>query len=517
MTAQLPEVAQALLDPKFYPDKTTRVEMMQTQMSFIFLTGKYVYKVKKPVNLGYLDYTTLEQRHYFCDQEVKLNRRLCPEAYLGVIPIMRESSEIRCGGEGEVIDYAVKMLYLPQDRMMNILLDRNRVTLEMVEQVAQKMVDFHSKAATDPTISNYGKIEAVRVNTEENFSQTEKYTGIAISANQFQRIKDYTNGILQEKISVFTQRAGSGKIKDCHGDLHAAHICFSDSLCIYDCIEFNDRFRYCDVASEIAFLAMDLDHYGRADLSRGFSEAYIRISGDTQISELLKFYKGYRAYVRGKVACFKLDDPYVSEMEREQARENARSYFELAEAYARSRPLLFITVGLVGSGKSTLSYALAKRLGLTVISSDVVRKQLANIPPTEHHFEGMESGIYSADFSRQTYDKLFSEARNILNQGDSVILDASFIKADERLKARKLAEETGADFRVLECTLDETNTRQRLSQRLNNSSVSDGRWEIYEPQKNKFDPVNEVSPEQHFIIDSAKPMGEQIERVINEL
>ncbi len=514
---ELPEVAQALLDPRVYPEKPGRIDMLQTQMSFIFLTGSYAYKVKKAVNLGYLDYTALEQRRHFCEQEVKLNRRLCPESYLGVIPITRDQSGVSLSGRGETVDYAVKMRQLPADRMMDFLLDRDRVSPEMVRQVARKLSDFHSRAASGPAIGAFGKIEAVSLNTDENFSQTEKYIGRTITAGRYRRIKDYTGGMLRDKAGLFDERVAGGRIRDCHGDLHSAHICFTDGVCIYDCIEFNDRFRYADVASEIAFLAMDLDHYGRADLSRSFVDAYIRASGDVSLKELLKFYKCYRAYVRGKVACFKFDDPYISAEEREQALEIARSYFNLADSYSRHRPLLFITVGLVGSGKSTLARALAKRAGLTVISSDVIRKQLAAVPADEHRFEAMETGIYSADFSRRTYDELFAVARKILSQGDPVILDASFIKAEERQKALRVAGEAGADFYLLECILDEDNTRRRLLQRLQEVSVSDGRWEIYTLQKPKFQPVTEIPPDRHFVIDSAGPLGEQITRILDSI
>jgi uncharacterized protein len=316
---------------------------------------------------------------------------------------------------------------------------------------------------------------------------------------------------------VFKARASAGKIRDCHGDLHSQHICFANEISIFDCIEFNDRFRYCDVASEIAFLAMDLDHFGRADLSRAFTDAYINISHDEQIREVLKFYKCYRAYVRGKVGCFKYADPYISDAEKQLTLRMTRGYFELAASYARSKPALFITVGLVGSGKSTLAQLLAKRLGLTVISSDIVRKQIASIPATEHHFNEMETGIYSEDFTRLTYDRLYFEAEKILKQGDSVILDASFIKASERGRALELALKLQADFFILECRLDEASTRQRLAKRLKNRSVSDGRWEIYEPQKKKFDPVTEVDLPGYFLFDSALPLEEQIDKVIGRI
>jgi uncharacterized protein len=517
MTTQLPEVAQALLDPSLYPDPTNRVEMMQTQMSFIFLTGKFVYKLRKPVNLGYLDYSSLEKRHHFSQQELVLNRRLSPKVYLDVIPVKRSKGKISLNGQGETIDYVVKMVYLPQNRMMNVLLDRNRVTSEMVEQLAHKLVEFHTTANTSSEISSFGKIENIKYNTDENFSQTEKYFGVTITEKQFQNIKQYTNRILEEKADIFQERESTEKIKDCHGDLHSQHICFTTAINIFDCIEFNDRFRYCDVASEIAFLAMDLDHYGRADLSRSFTDAYIALSRDEKIKEVLKFYKCYRAYVRGKVGCFKYDDPYISEEERKQTLQLTRGYFELAESYTRSRPRLFITVGLVGSGKSTLSQGLAKRLGLTVISSDIIRKQIAEVPVKEHHYNEMDTGIYSEQHSRLTYDRLYSEAERILNRGDSVILDASFIKSEERQKAARLAGSTQAELFIVECKLDEDNTRLRLARRMKKGSVSDGRWDIFEPQKKKFEPVTEAGNMGYFVIDTSLQPEKQIDSIITRI
>ncbi len=517
MASQLPEIAQFLLNPSIYPDKPTGVEMMQTQMSFIFLTGKYVYKLKKPVNLGYLDYTTLEKRRYFCEQELELNRRLSPNVYLGVLPVTRQKTGFSLEGPGEIVEYLVKMLQLPQDRMLNFLLERNRVQPEMLEKVAQILADFHSRAATNLTISSFGQLEAIKINTDENFWQSSPYIEKIVTSGQFERLKTYHDSFFNQNSSLFKQRVSEGKIRDCHGDLHAQHICFADNIYIYDCIEFNERFRYCDVASEIAFLAMDLDHYGRADLSRAFVKAYMSASGDLQIKELLKFYKIYRAHVRAKVACFKFDDPYVSDNERKLAIDAAHGYFELADSYARRRPRLFITVGLVGSGKSTLAQVLARRLGLTVLSSDIIRKQLAGIAPTEHRFEEVESGIYSAEFSQKTYNKMFSEAESILKEGDSVIMDATFLKSEERGKAALLAQRVGADFYVIECRLDEANTRQRLSQRLKNTAISDGRWEIYEPQKNKFEPVIEFPADVTFRVDSARNMADQVSTIISKI
>ncbi|MFC2008230.1 AAA family ATPase [Chloroflexota bacterium] len=509
---QLPEMVQALLDPKTYPEATQQVELVQTQMSFVFLTDDYVYKVKKPVNLGYLDYTTMDNRRFFCQREVELNRRLCPDVYLGVVTITGDREDTVVNGQGKVIDYAVKMRRLPRTAMMDMLLSNNQISAQMVKDVAQKLVEFHRKAATNATISAFGQLDAITQNTEENFTQAEKYIGNTISREDYQRIRVYTDDFIWQNVSLFHKRVQDGRIRDCHGDLHAAHICFTNGICIYDCIEFNDRFRYCDVASEVAFLAMDLDHYGRADLSRIFVGAYIDQSHDEELLKLLKCYKCYRAYVRGKVESFKLDDPYITEAEKRQTLAVATGYFDLAGSYLRSKPMLLITTGLVGTGKTALAQALAKSLGLVVISSDVTRKELAGIPLTEHRFEELDTGLYSAEFSRMTYDKMFTEAENVLSDGDSVIIDASFIKKEERLKVKEVAEKMDADFMIIECSLDEASIRQRLAQRLEQGSVSDGRWEILGPQKEQFQPVVEVPAANHVIIDTS----ESLDKVVNK-
>jgi len=336
----LPTTVKALLEPQAYPHKPQKIELVQTQMSFIFLTGEYVYKIKKPVNLGYLDYTTLEKRHFFCHQELELNRRLCPDAYLAVVPITmslrgakRRSNLVEVEGRGKEIEYAVKMKQLPQDRMMDVLLPRGQVTLEMVARVAERLVGFHRKAETNQRIAAFGRLDVIRQNTDENFAQTEKYIGTSITAGKYQHIKNYTDNFINSNASLFDKRVREGKIRDCHGDLHAAHVCFTDDVCIYDCIEFNDRFRYSDVASEVAFLAMDLDRYRQAGLSRHLVNTYVGLSHDEELLKLLDFYKCYRAYVRGKVESFKLDDPYIPEEEKAKVLTAVRSYFQLAGSY----------------------------------------------------------------------------------------------------------------------------------------------------------------------------------------
>jgi aminoglycoside phosphotransferase family enzyme len=331
---ELSVLLQALSRPAAYPHTPSEVEIVQTQISVVFIAGDYVYKIKKPVDFGFLDFTTLDKRLFYCRQEVTLNRRLCPDVYLGVVPITQEGDTLSPEGNGIEVEYAVKMRRLPQDRLMDSLLQQKRVTPEMVAGVAAKLAGFHEGARIGSELASTGDLDNVARNTEENFAQTEDYVNLTITPRQFECIRRYTHAFQDSRARLFSERVENGRIRDCHGDLHAAHICFSEGLCIFDCIEFNDRFRYIDVASEIAFLAMDLDFHERPDLSHHFVNEYVKASGDAQSLELLDFYKCYRAYVRGKVEGFKLNDPHVSEEEKSRTLAVARRYFELADSYA---------------------------------------------------------------------------------------------------------------------------------------------------------------------------------------
>lgn len=331
--SELPPLIQALFKPEAYPDPPRAIELVQTQISYVFLADNLVYKIKKLVDFGFLDFTTLEKRKHFCEKEIELNRRLCPDAYLGVVTVTQDNGSYHIGGRGEAVEYAVNMRRLPRERMMDVLLAGNKVTPDMLRRVAEIVAAFHRKAATGGEINTVGGINAVITNTSENFTQTEKHVGAIIPRETFHRIRDFTEGFISENSSLFRQRADEGRIRDCHGDLHAAHICFGEKICIYDCIEFIDRFRYTDVAAEVAFLAMDLDHYGRSDLSKTFVDAYVASSGDKDILSLLNFYKCYRAYVRGKIGCQQYEDPHIPAAAKEAVLANTQGYFELAESY----------------------------------------------------------------------------------------------------------------------------------------------------------------------------------------
>jgi aminoglycoside phosphotransferase family enzyme len=332
----MPELAvlvQALTNPRAYPHNPKTIELVQTQISFVFLAGDYVYKVKKPVDFGFLDFTTLEKRRFYCQQEVILNKRLCPDFYIGAVPITQEGKEVRVEGNGTAVEYAVKMRPLPDQRMMDRLLRNNQVTPEMVEKIAKRLVEFHREAKINEQLAEIGGISTVAKNAEENFEQVESYVNKTVSKEQYNLIRDYTYSFMKKNEKLFAKRVKERRIRDCHGDLHAAHICFVDGICIFDCIEFNDRFRYIDVASEIAFLCMDLDFHGHPELAQHFADTYVKAAGDKELVKLLNFYKCYRAYVRGKVESFQLDDPHIPADQKEKKVAVAKRYFELAKSY----------------------------------------------------------------------------------------------------------------------------------------------------------------------------------------
>ena len=518
--SQLPEVIAALLDPAHYPDDAPdEVKLIQTQMSFVLLTGKHAYKLRKPVNLGYVDYTTLDRRKLYSYKEVALNRRLCPDTYLGVIPITEHNGKIALGGDGEVIDYAVKMKQLPAAGMMDHRLSTGELTAEMVSAVAAKMASFHAAAETGDEISRFGAIESVKCNIDENFEQSRPYIGRALSQRQFDSLRRFFDVFLKDHAPAFGRRVAEGRIRDCHGDLHSAHICFQDAnICIFDCIEFNDRFRYGDTAAEVAFLAMDLDHFGRADLRQAFVFEYIRRSGDTGLCEMLRFYQAYRAHVRAKVACFKLDDPFVPAGEKAAELDKAQGYFDLALSYTRHGPRLFITVGFTGCGKSALAAEIARHLGSVYISSDVTRKKLAGLPPTQRASEGIEGGLYSREMTEKTYTAMMAEAEQALLMWHSVVIDATFLRRADREKASDLARCVNAEFVILDCRLPEEGLKRRLERRLTETAVSDGTWEVYLSQRSRFEPVDEVPPGQnHVIIDASRPVAVNVREIIDRL
>jgi aminoglycoside phosphotransferase family enzyme len=330
------EVVEALMKPEAYDEEPGQVELTQTHISFVFLTRNFVYKVKKAVDFGFLDFTTLEKRRFFCEKELELNRRLCGNMYLEVVPINRSRSNIiKIKGEGETVEYAVKMKRMPQEKMMSKLLEEKKVDTKLIDKLAKIIAEFHSKAETNRRISEFGSLTIIETNWKENFEQTREFVGKTISMKDFKFIHERIDDFMKGNVSFFEKRMAEDRVRDCHGDIHSGNIFVTDRIYIFDAIEFNERFRYSDVASDVAFLAMDLDFKERADLSNFFVKMYVEYSGDQELTKLLPFYKCYRAYVRGKVTSFKLKDPSVVGEEKRAAMKEAKAYFKLATTYAK--------------------------------------------------------------------------------------------------------------------------------------------------------------------------------------
>ncbi len=517
----LPPHIQALLSPDAYPHPADGVELRQTHVSYLLFAGEFVYKLKKPLDLGFLDFTTLEKRRHFCEQEVRLNRRLCRGAYLGVVPVSYVEGDARIDARGSVIDYAVKMRRLPDDGMMPGLLDRNAVTHEMIARLARRIAEFHASSERSDEIDRYGGLETAMVNWRENFQQTEPFIGRTITQRQFDDIQAFVEEVATGDADLFERRVREGRARDCHGDLRADAVCFEgDHVCIFDCIEFNERFRYSDVAADIAFLAMDLEDRGRRDLSDELMGRYLAATLDSTLPLTLPFYQCYRAYVRGKVDGFHLDQPEVSDEQKAAATAAARRSFALAHRYAAERPsrTLLITIGVTGSGKSYLANALAARVGALILSSDVVRKRLLGIDPGEPRAEPIDAGIYAPDVSERTYAALLDEARPWLERGKPVVLDASYLQRAHRQGALRLAQETDARFLALECEAGESLVWERLSERRGEQRVvSDGRWEVYQAQQERREPVDELPVGSHTVVETARSLAEQIEGVLAHL
>ena len=329
-------IVEAMSKPETYPELTDKIELIQTHISFVFLIDNYVYKIKKPVNFGFLDFSTLEKRKMYCEKELALNRRLCPEIYLSVVPITRQADGLRLGGDGEPLEYALKMKRLPQECIMTYLLWNGKIGKETIDDLAKIVAKFHNEAQTNEEISEIGGIKTVKFNWDENFAQTQKYIGQTVTQDAFDFIQSKINSFIADNAALFQSRLEGNRIRDCHGDLHSGNIFVTDKIYIFDAIEFNDRFRYSDVAADVAFLAMDLDYQNRSDLADYFIEQYIGYSKDTELTKLLPFYKCYRAYVRGKVVSFRLDDPNINPEGKATATKEASAYMQLAAKYAKS-------------------------------------------------------------------------------------------------------------------------------------------------------------------------------------
>jgi aminoglycoside phosphotransferase family enzyme/predicted kinase len=474
------ELIAALSEPNAYPFPVESIEVRQTHISAVFLVGEYVYKVKKPVNLGFLDFSTLEKRYHFCQEEVRLNRRLAPEVYRGVVPIVRTSQGgLKVEADGPPIEWAVKMKRLPDQATLLAYLERDELPSALVVKVAERLATFHAQAERGPHIAASGRFEVVAANARENFIQTQNHVGITVTAEVMTRLQALTETHLNALQPQIDARAARGIPCDTHGDLHLNHIYYfpdqqsPNDLIAIDCVEFADRFRHADPIADMAFLAMDLAFHDRRDLSKILCDNYLRAANDPDGKALLPFYIAYRAVVRAKVEGIELTEKEIPVVERESARRRAQAHWLLALGELETplrRPTLVLMAGLPGSGKSTLARSLTEKANFQLLRTDVVRKQLAGLPPEATTRDAQDSGIYTPEWTERTYNECRRRAEQILRQGGRVIVDANFPDEHRRSAFVQLGHQLAVPVLILWCRVSRDVAKQRILDRRGDAS-----------------------------------------------
>jgi aminoglycoside phosphotransferase family enzyme/predicted kinase len=510
---------EAMRRPEFYPRRPAQIDFKQTHMSWVFLAGDEVYKVKKPVHYAFADAVTLKSRYFLCHEEVRLNRRLAPATYLGVVPIVDHGNRLALGDQGElhhaqVCEYAVRMRRLPDDRLLDHLLRIGGVSPQAIDKIARRLATFH-RAASIAKGSLYGSAVAISRMVLGNLDDCRPAIRVTLEDRVFDPIQSYLSGFISAHRELLDDRTRLGRVREGHGDLRCEHICMSEEIDIFDCLEFDEKLRYCDVASDLAFLAMDLDAFGAPHLADELVRVYSKETDDNALATLITFYKCHRACIRGKVDYLKSLESEVPSEEQARACERTRAKFTLAARYAAcGRPTLLVVCGLVASGKSTMAEKLRLRTGFEVLSSDHVRKQLAQIPDTLHRHSDYRAGIYTPAFDDLTYGTMIEQARRRLAAGRGAVLDATFKNPAYRSAAVTLDNQMNVPVLFVECRADEKETLRRLRDRAGDrAEVSDATVEIYTSHKRDYIPITELPARRHLVVNT----GDDLEPTIRRL
>ncbi|GGE54270.1 hypothetical protein GCM10007421_30910 [Halopseudomonas oceani] len=491
----------ALQNPDLYDHPVSGFTLIETHISWVLLTGDYVYKVKKPVNFGFLDFSTLAQREHFCREEVRLNRRLAPELYLGVVPVTGSEQAPVIGGDGQAIEYMVKTRQFRQEDLLGNLQRAGGLTASHIDQLAVVLARFHGQIDHAELDTPFGAPEQVHAPVAQNFEQIRPFLSSTQDLEQLEALEQWANTTYQRLIPQIAERKATGMVRECHGDVYLDNVTLIDGqVTLFDCIEFNEPFRWTDVMADVAFMSMDLEDRGLHTLSNRFLSAYLEQTGDYQGLAVLNYYKAYRAMVRAKVALFGLHDDMTAE-QRAAAMQRYYGYAALAERYSELAPRFgLLTFGVSGSGKSTLAVKLVEQLGAIRLRSDVERKRLFG---GEESAE-LDSGLYSPERSEQTYRRLANLAAQTLGNGYPVIVDATHLIRSQRQMLRDAIEGQGAPCLVLHCDAPQQTVEQWLVERQQQGTdVSDAGIDVMRHQLQSMEPLTDEEKRLSLSIDTS--------------
>lgn len=442
------------------------VRLVETHISWVLLAGHYAYKIKKAVNLGFLDFSRLEARQYYCAEEIRLNRRLAPGIYLNVIAI-GGSTQIPVLGAQPAVEYAVRMRRFAAAKQLDKLAASNKILPQHIDSLAATIARFHGNLAAAAADSSFATADAVRRDALQNFEQLQLLIAERREVSNLAALRGASDDEYAACRSLFGQRLAQGYVRECHGDLHLGNIVLIDNLPVpFDGIEFNPALRWIDVISEVAFTVMDLLHYQQAPLAWRFLNAWLESTGDYSGIRLLRFYLAYRATVRAKVGAIRAAQSGLSLRDSAAAWDSCRAYLALAAAcLLRKQAALIITHGLPGSGKTTFAQIALERLQALRLRSDVERKRLFGLGPLADSRKSSGIDLYSADISQRTYARLHELARELLMAGYVVIVDAAFLAQHERELFHQLAEKLSVPFVIASMQVGNETLRRRIRQR----------------------------------------------------
>lgn len=508
--SSLPILIRQMLQPSFYPHPVAEsIELVQTHISFILLTGDYAYKVKKDVDFGFLDFSTVEKRQHFCREELRLNRPQAPEFYLEVLPISKVGDRFQLSEDSHPVEYALKMRQFPQENLLINLFERGNLTFDHLTTLGQKVAQFHLNAPTNDYIREFGKIAKIRQAIEQNYDQTDQYIGRGQTQKQYEETQQFTDRFLEEYDSLFQSRIEQNWIRECHGDLHLKNMfLWKDRIMLFDRIEFNEEFRFVDVMYDVAFTVMDLDGRGRSDLSNQFLNTYIERTGDWEGLQVLPFYLCRQAYVRAKVNSMMLDEPEISKQKKQEIQQEAGLYYKLAWEYTHQKSGKIIMMsGLSGSGKSTVARQLSGRINAIQIRSDAVRKHLGGIPLNQRGTEA----LYTTEMTQKTYNRLLELGIILAKQGFAVILDAKYDRQQLRENVITECESHQLPLSILECVAPVEVLRSRLQQR--GEDITDATVDLLESQQQAAEPFTESEKAYVTSIDTTRDLEAQLDKI----